>query len=769
MVGFDECRKMGEHAVSGQSSNYKNTIKGSMKRLVGLCYDDPRAQAEMKWLPGVTFQPFPHASGGPPSVGVEIYAGSDKAQLVPVEAIAGMMIYHMGEIAAQKAAEASDVSDVKAVFPQDWVVSIPHYFTDAQRRALLAGCEIVGITGVQRLMHDNTATALSYGIFKDLKKEFTKDCPTHVMFIDMGASAYSVSVATFEPGQLIVKSCFCDPDLGGRDFDMAIAQWVNEKFRAKYGSKLSGNPLLNPKAMLKLMGAAEKAKKTLSPFGVNEAVINIEMLFDELDFHVTLTSEEYEKLCEPLLARLAGPIQKALAEAKLTSASELAAVEIVGGSTRIGCVKRRLLNILQVSSLSTTMNADEAVCRGAALMSAILSPRFKVLPYDIHEANPYPVSITWPPSTDDETSSVVMFDRNLNFPIVRRVTLKRAGTMRVSAVYDASASNYGFYGSSNDIATFEIHNASTDPVKVRVNVKQDISGIINLSSAQMVEEVGDDEEGEKESDGKLDTDEKKKKIRKTNLEFTVTRPLNWTTAEINRYNEVEVSMANHDRIIRETANMRNELESYIYDMRDKISGDSQLGSYCSEAEKSAFLAKTEAMETWLYDEGFDETKKVYSDKLSELKALGTPIEKRQMEHQERPAAVSSLQAALENFSNWVNESQGDEEKYGHVTDEEREQVRSKTDEIRSWTYDMLDKQGSLGLHVDPVLTIHQVKMKHKELVDKCSPIMNKPKPAPKKENTKPDPPVTKAQTNPDITTDMDGVEIEADSEKMQTE
>ena len=111
-----------------------------------------------------------------------------------------------------------------------------------QRRTVLAGCEMVGVTGVQRLMHENTVTALAHGIFKDLKKVFTKDKASYVMFIDMGASAYTVSIASFELGTLTVKAAYCDDGLGGRDFDMVIATWIAQKFEEKVAGTLSGKP-----------------------------------------------------------------------------------------------------------------------------------------------------------------------------------------------------------------------------------------------------------------------------------------------------------------------------------------------------------------------------------------------------------------------------------------------------------------------------------------------------------------------------------------------
>merc|ERR1719446_1615511 len=194
-------------------------------------------------------------------------------------------------------------------------------------------------------MHEHTAAALAYGIFKDIRKEFTKDKPTNVMFIDMGATSYSCSIVAFETGKLIVKTA---------QFDQKIAEWVAEKFEAKYKGKLSAKPMDKPKVVLKLLAAAEKAKKTLSPAGVKEARINLESLMDDFDFNCVLTATEYEEMCAELLARLNPPIQRALAETEL-SASDMASIEIVGGGSRVGCVKRTLAKVLGLD-LSATNN-----------------------------------------------------------------------------------------------------------------------------------------------------------------------------------------------------------------------------------------------------------------------------------------------------------------------------------------------------------------------------------------------------------------------------
>lgn len=774
IVGFDKARSMGENAAITATSNFKNTIH-SMKRLVGLTFNDPDAQSEMAKLP-FKCVPLPHESGTP-SVGVTVNLNGEP-KTFPIESVAGMMVKHMGSVAASKSAEnspeaAKGTGVMSPLFPQDWVIAIPGYYTDAQKRAFLSGCDMVGIPGVLRLMHETTATALAYGIFKDIKKLFVPDKPTYVMFIDIGATAYSVCLVAFEPGKLIVKSTQYDKDLGGRDFDLLIANWFASKFEEKYKGKLSARPMEKPKVRIKILASAEKAKKTLSPVGVKEVRLNAECLMDELDFGCTLSATTYQELCEPLIARLEAPVKRALAEAGLSN-KDLSSVEIVGGSSRIGFLKRKLAQVLELdinevnNGLKTTMNADEAVARGAALQSAILSPRFKVLPYEIIEYQPYPINIAWDGESTNNTNSeqgvevegeaegissmptnsVVMFERGSNFPCVRRVALRRAGEFTVTASYDDAALEHNFPAHApREIVTFKIKSPGNAENKIRVNVKQDIHGSITLSSAQMVEEieeetkdepeVKDSEDAKKGEEGKKEVEvTKKKKIKKTNLEFSISRPLEWSQKEKELAYEGEVQMDNNDRIVRETAEMRNELESYLYEMRDQIESDNQLKPYCTDTERVAFSKALENTENWLYEEGFDAGKSIYADKLADVKKMGDPIKFRQRENGMRSTAVSALQRNAEKYKTWVSTAQGDVENYPHITEDEINACYSKCDEISSWLYDMLDKQGNLPVNVNPAFTCEEVQNKSKALAMTLNPIMNKPKPKPKKEEKK---------------------------------
>ena len=200
-------------------------------------------------------------------------------------------------------------------------------------------------------------------------------------------------------------------------------------------------------------------------------------------------------------------------------------------------------------------------------------------------------------------------------------------------------------------------------------------------------------------------------------------------------------MAQQDRIIEETANKRNELESYVYDMRNHLCD--RLRDYISEADKTAFEAKLQETEDWLYtDEGFDSTKKVYVAKLKELTDLGEPIEFRLKQSTERPAAKSELLALVEDYKRLANTS---DEAYAHWTDEDREVLRKNAADAESWIYDELSKQEALDQTKPPVLTASSIRQKAATLRDTCRAVLLKPKPKPE---PTPAPEPAKTETDP---------------------
>jgi len=757
-------RFLGDDAATMARSNLTNTVS-SMKLLVGRLFDEPEVQKE---LSKCNFKASKLQSG---LVGIHLLY-NDEEVVVSAEQTLAMMLVKAKDIAAG-ANNGLNLADA--------VLAVPNYYTDSQRRGILNACEIAGVNCL-KVANESMTVALSYGIFKSAKKLFSESEPTRIMFIDLGYTCYTVSIVDFITGNMKVLSTVCDPFLGGRDFDDVIIEFLAEAFETKYKINVRGNK----KAILKLQAGAEKAKKTLSPHGVGEASVSVECLAEEKDLSVILTKEEFEKRCEKLVGRLSGPIEQALVEAGVTK-KQLHEVEIVGGTSRVNIVKRRLSEILDLdmnavnNGLKTTMNADEAVARGGALQCAMLSSRMKVAPFNILEKLYYGINLSYDAAASSSSSSsssstdpteeskddvaikgtsLALYSRGDEYPHKpRRMTFpKKTSSFSISASYDTSSSSssspYVNPGNNKHIAKFTIvitpEQVVDSPKDVRVTFNVDKHGVLFVQSAQLLEEytvdepltptpapaegssgLGTSEDEKKKND---DDDEKKKneppvtvtkkKLRKIDLTVTVDT-LTMSRDDVKAAIEVEATMALEDKLIKETAGKRNELESYIYSMRDKI--DASLKAYSTPEEASKLKGMLVAAEDWLYGDGFDEVKSAYTKRIDELRSVGNPIESRQMEESNRPQAISALKTQIDLCKAFAANY---DDAHSHIEEEERNRIRSEASEAESWLFDMQAKQGDMPANKDPVLTSDEISKRRTKLFNVANPIMIKPKPKP---------------------------------------
>lgn len=717
-------------------SNITNTIT-CMKLLVGRKFDDAEVQAEMAKLPYKTVK-LPN--GG---VGIVINY-NDEPLTVSAEHAMAMMLVKAKDISS-KANAGVNIGDA--------VLAVPHWFTEAQRRGVVQACEIASLN-VMKVANESTNVALSYGIFKSAKKLFSETEPTHIMFIDIGYTGMAVTIVDFIQENMKVRSTVCERGVGGRDFDDIIIEYLAETFEKKTGK----NVRKNIKAVLKMQAAAEKAKKTLSPAGVNEVNISVECLADDIDLNALLTRTEFEARAANLVARLKAPIDRALSEAGLTR-EQLAETEIVGGTSRVNIIKRTLGEILGLDpsamnyGLKTTMNADEATSRGGALQCAMLSSRVKVKPFNIVDRMPYGIQASFEgaassdgeasSSSDSKVTSVSMYVRGDEIPHKpRRLTFRnKTSDFSVTLSYDDASAALLPVGESRFVSKFTIKipsaliAAANTVGDVRVTWNLDKHGFVYVQSAQLMEELPYTAEeleaaaaaaaAPEAKDGESKTvDPSKKRFKKTDLQVVVETP-GLSPAEIKAALELEANMAFEDRMITETADKRNELESYIYGMRDKMDG--VLAPYGSAKEKDQLKALLSSAEDWLYGDGFDSTKQQYTRKIDELRAVGDLMEKRLTEAENRPQAIEGLKKQLEMCKAFASKYS---EEYAHIQEEERDLLRKEIRNTEDWMYDNISQQGSLPLHAEPLLTGESISIKRNALFKVSNPIMTKPKPKP---------------------------------------
>lgn len=587
---------MGEPAKTQEISNLKNTV-GSLKRLAGRSLADPDVQVEQEFVSA----PLVDING---QVGAEVTYMGQKQQYTATQLVS----MFLGKIKATASAELKlPVSDI--------VISVPAWFTDAQRRSLMDASEIAGLK-LLRLMNDTTAAALGYGITK-LDLPTAEEKPRRVAFIDIGHSNYTCSIVEFKKGELTVKSTAYDRHFGGRDFDKALVDHFAAEFKEKYKLDIKSNP----KALVRVQAAAEKLKKILS--ANQQAPLNIESLMNDIDVSTVLTREDLEALVEPLLKRCHVPLEQALAEAKL-KAEDIDIVELVGGCTRVPSLKERIQAFFG-KPLSFTLNQDEAIARGCAFSCAILSPVFRVRDFAIHDIVNYPIEFTWEksPEIPDEDTSLTVFNKGNVMPSTKILTFYRKEPFQLEAKYAKPETLPG--KTSPWIGRFSVKNVKADSkddfMICKLKARLNLHGILNVEQGYFVEDmeveepIPEDKDGEKKEGDvsgfaaktknllkrfqAMDTEEKpktrkvKKQVRKGDLPIAAgTASMDQATKD--QATELEGSMMMEDKLVADTEEKKNELETYIYEMRNKI--DDQYAEFASEDEKTKLKTILETSE-----------------------------------------------------------------------------------------------------------------------------------------------------------------------------
>ncbi|KAL1292857.1 hypothetical protein HN51_053422 [Arachis hypogaea] len=763
----DKQRFIGTAGAASTMMNPKNSVS-QMKRLIGKKFSDPELQRDIKSLPfNVTEGPdgFPliHAR----------YMGEVKT-FTPTQ-VFGMMLSNLKEI-AQKNLNAAVV---------DCCIGIPVYFTDIQRRAVLDAATIAGLHPL-RLFHETTATALAYGIYKT---DLPENDQLNVAFVDIGHASMQVCIAGFKKGQLKVLAHSYDRSLGGRDFDEVLFHHFAEKFKTEYKIDV----FQNARACLRLRAACEKLKKVLS--ANPEAPLNIECLMDEKDVRGFIKRDEFEQLSLPILERVKGPLEKALAEAALTI-ENVHMVEVVGSGSRVPAINKILTDFFKKEP-RRTMNASECVAKGCALQCAILSPTFKVREFQVNESFPFAISLSWKGSgpdaqgnigSDNQQSSLV-FPKGNPIPSIKALTFYRPGTFSIDVQYsDVSELQTPAKISTYTIGPFQ--TTKTERAKVKVRVRLNLHGIVSIDSATLLEEEEVDVPVSKESaaeNTKMDTDESpadgaapptsndtdvnmqdakantdttgpengspetgekpvqidtdtkapKKKVKKANIPVAEVVYGAMEQVDLQKAVEKEFEMALQDRVMEETKDKKNAVEAYVYEMRNKLNDKYQ--DFVTAPEREDFTARLQQVEDWLYEDGEDETKGVYIAKLEELKKQGDPIEARYKEHTERGTVIDQLNYCINSYREAAMSS---DPKFDHIDINEKQKVLNECVEAENWLREKTQQQESLPKYANPVLLSAEVRRKA-EAVDRfCKPIMTKPKPA------KPATPPAQATTPP---------------------
>ena len=341
-VAFNETgRLIGDSAKSQIAANPTNTVFDA-KRLIGRKWEEGVVQVDRKLWPFEVIN-----EQGRPKIEVEYHK---EIKTFTAEEILSMALTKMKE-----SAEAYLGKTVNNV-----VVTVPAYFNDSQRQAVKDAATIAGLN-VRRLISGFNAAAIAqYGLHRKTKGI------RNVMIFDLGGGTLDVSVLTIEDSICEVKSTNGNTHLGGEDFDNRMVNFFVKEFKKQHKKDISSCK----KSLCRLKKACENVKCTLS--SQTQANIEIDALFEGIDFYTTITRAEFEELNSDLFRDTMEPVEKALRDAKFDK-GEIHDIVLVGGSTRIPKIQKLLQDFFNGKELNKSINPDEAVAYGAAVQAAILS------------------------------------------------------------------------------------------------------------------------------------------------------------------------------------------------------------------------------------------------------------------------------------------------------------------------------------------------------------------------------------------------------------